>query len=122
MPRPWSFPVTLDPGSGEPLTLQISRAVTSDIRRGRLKAGALLPGSRTLAATLGVHRNTVLAAYRELEAEGWIEPGARSTRVAENLPSRPARGLASRTTPGFELEPFSPLLGVPLAPKGTLSL
>ncbi|HTL97752.1 MAG TPA: PLP-dependent aminotransferase family protein [Holophagaceae bacterium] len=122
MPRPWSFPVALDPGSGEPLTLQISRAVTSDIRRGRLKAGALLPGSRTLAATLGVHRNTVLAAYRELEAEGWIEPGARSTRVAENLPARPARSLAARTTPGFELEPFSPLLCVPLAPKGTLSL
>jgi len=122
MPRPWSFPVALDPESGEPLTLQISRAVTSDIRRGRLKAGALLPGSRTLAATLGVHRNTVLAAYRELEAEGWIEPGARSTRVAENLPSRPATAAVSRTAPGYEVAPFAPLPSPPALPKGTLSL
>src|SRR5690348_3096932 len=117
MPRPWSFPVALDPQSGEPLTLQISRAVTSDIRRGRLKAGALLPGSRTLAATLGVHRNTVLAAYRELEAEGWIEPGARSTRVAENLPSRPAAAATSRTAPGYEVAPFAPLPSPSVPPK-----
>src|SRR3954471_18418362 len=34
--------------------------------------GEPLPGSRTLAATLRIHRNTALAAYRELEAEGWI--------------------------------------------------
>lgn len=122
MMRPWSFPVALHPESGEPLALQISRAVTADIRRGRLKAGAVLPGSRTLAATLGVHRNTVLAAYRELEAEGWIEPGARSTRVAENLPSQPARNTPARATPGFALEAGAVLFPrLPLA-KGTLFL
>ena len=49
MPRPWSFPVALDPQSGEPLTLQISRAVTSDIRRGRLKAGGVNGTGRRVA-------------------------------------------------------------------------
>ncbi|MBS1767001.1 MAG: PLP-dependent aminotransferase family protein [Acidobacteria bacterium] len=122
MTRPWSFPVALEARSGEPLALQISRAVAGDIRRGRLKAGALLPGSRTLAATLGVHRNTVLAAYRELEAEGWIEPGARSTRVAMDLPAKPLSAPAERAGPGFVLEPFSPLPEAPALAKGTLSL
>ena len=122
MTRPWSFPVALDARSGEPLALQISRAIAGDIRRGRLKAGALLPGSRTLAATLGVHRNTVLAAYRELEAEGWIEPGARSTRVAGSLPSQPPRSPAPRAAPGFAFEPFAPLPPAPVLAKGTLSL
>ncbi|HET8714694.1 MAG TPA: GntR family transcriptional regulator, partial [Holophagaceae bacterium] len=64
MPRPWSFPVALDAAAQAPLARQIARAITGDIQKGRLKPGAVLPGSRTLAATLGVHRNTVLAAYR----------------------------------------------------------
>ena len=81
--RPWSFPVSLSVDSPESLFLQITRAITGDIERGRLKPGAVLPGSRTLAQNLGVHRNTVLAAYRELCAEGWIQSAGRTTRVAE---------------------------------------
>lgn len=121
MTRPWTFPVALDPRAGA-LSMQICRAITGDIRRGRLRPGSLLPGSRTLAVTLGVHRNTVLAAYRELEAEGWIEAGARSTRVAVDLPSAPTRGTVARRTPAFPMEPFAPLPDSPLPPKGTISL
>src|SRR5262245_9480915 len=69
----WPTAVPLDSASIEPLFLQLARLITSDVRRGRLLPGTPLPGSRTLAQTLSVHRNTVLAAYRELEAEGWIE-------------------------------------------------
>lgn len=119
MPRPWSFPVALESRSGEPLTLQISRAITADIRRGRLKAGALLPGSRTLAATLGVHRNTVLAAYRELEAEGWVEAGERSTRIARDLPAPPPR-TPQRSEVGFAFESFAPFPAAPTLSKPTL--
>jgi GntR family transcriptional regulator/MocR family aminotransferase len=75
--RGWSLALDLDAASGadhdEPLFLRIARAISADIRRGRLGPDARLPGSRALAASLGVHRNTVLAAYRELFAEGWIE-------------------------------------------------
>lgn len=105
----WTFPVDLDPEAREPLFQQIVRAITADIRRGRLKAGARLPGSRTLAEGLGLHRNTVLAAYRELAAEGWIEAGARSTRVAEDLPTAPpVRRALGPGGLGFDLEPDLP--------------
>lgn len=83
---PWTFPLRLEPAAAEPIYLQIARAISGDIRRGRLRPGAALPGSRSLALTLGVHRNTVLAALRELAAEGWIATAQRSTRVAEDLP------------------------------------
>src|SRR5262245_3982838 len=56
-----------------PLFLQIARGLSDAIRDGRLRTGARLPGTRTLARRLRVHRNTVLAAYSELVAEGWIE-------------------------------------------------
>lgn len=70
-----------------PLYVQIVQAVVADIRRGRLLPGQELPGSRTLAERLSVHRNTVLAAYAELQAEGWIQTDrARSTRICEQLP------------------------------------
>ena len=75
--KSWPVAFPLDSASIEPLFLQLARLITSDVRRGRLPPGSPLPGSRTLAHTLSIHRNTVLAAYRELEAEGWIEASAR---------------------------------------------
>jgi GntR family transcriptional regulator/MocR family aminotransferase len=108
--RPWTFPVALDPEAREPLFQQIIRAITEDIRRGRLRPGTRLPGSRTLAEHLGVHRNTILAAFRELAAEGWIEGGAHQTCVAEDLPT----GLTPRrasTTGGLGFDLGDPLPG-----------
>ena len=71
-------------GSGRPVFLRIVDALADDIRRGVLAPGARLPGTRRLAERLGVHRNTVLAAMRELEKEGLIrtEP-ARGSFVGE---------------------------------------
>jgi len=105
--RPWTFPVALqtEPGSPrEPVFQQIAQAIRGDIRRGRLRPGDPLPGSRTLAQTLGVHRNTVLAAYRELEAEGWTDTGRRTTRVAGDLPEAPAMRARTGAGPGYALE------------------
>lgn len=82
--------VPLDPDSPLPLFLQIARAIADDIRNGRLRPADSLPGSRALARELGVHRNTVLAGFRELQAEGWIETRvARGTFVAKDLPTSP---------------------------------
>ncbi|MFY0578040.1 GntR family transcriptional regulator [Cystobacter fuscus] len=76
----------------DPLFVRIARALEEDIRRGRLPPGAPLPGSRTLAKSLGVHRNTVLAAYQELATQGWvITSAARATSVSPTLPDMPAR-------------------------------
>src|SRR5699024_2641433 len=56
-------------------------------RAGRLRRGLQLPGSRDLADMLQVHRNTLLVAYEELQAQGWIETIPRKgTFVTRNLP------------------------------------
>ena len=102
-----------DASAGLPVFLRIARAIADEVRRGRLGPGARLPGSRELARSLGVHRNTALAAYRELTAEGWIatEP-ARGTFVSGDLPDRPARPFARSAAarpevpgrPGFDFD------------------
>lgn len=129
--RPWTFPVALRPAaeaSGrDPLFQRIAQAIRADIRRGRLRPGDPLPGSRTLASTLGVHRNTVLAAYRELEAEGWTDTQRHTTRVAGDLPDSPEvpRAPLARTrartalgmaqVPGYPLEAPAPSPSRPMA-------
>ncbi len=84
----WPLVVTLDRKSKVALFSQLSSAVSDAVQQGRLRPGTALPGTRTLAAALDVHRNTVVAAYRELEAQGWIETAGQRTCVAERLPSR----------------------------------
>jgi GntR family transcriptional regulator/MocR family aminotransferase len=85
---------------GEPIFLRIVRAITEDIRRGRLTAGTRLPGTRTLARSLGVNRNTVVAAFDELVAEGWLTPApASGTRVSETIPEPSRLGGVSPDAP-----------------------
>jgi len=110
--RAWIFPVSLDPADRLPLFVQIGRAITDDVSRGRLRPGDLLPGTRTLAATLGVHRSTVVAAYEELIAQGWVATrSGGGTVVAASPPEpRPRRfagaGGPRPTSPGFDVAGF----------------
>ena len=109
--------VVLDLGDGRragiPVFLRIARAIAADIQRGRLAAGDVLPGTRTLARSLGVHRNTVLAAYRELGAEGYIDAeSSQHTRVSADLPAKRRRKSLSQgadgprpAAPAFDLSP-----------------
>ncbi|MFT3772835.1 MAG: PLP-dependent aminotransferase family protein [Minicystis sp.] len=126
----WELALTADGPADLPAYLRIARAVADDVRRGRLRPGAELPGSRTLAESLGVHRNTVLAAYRELAAEGWIETSAaRGTFVTQALPDAKPRRFAGKASPraevparvGFDLGPGPDPLPAP-APEGMLAL
>ncbi|CAM5595904.1 PLP-dependent aminotransferase family protein OS=Streptomyces alboniger OX=132473 GN=CP975_17275 PE=3 SV=1 [Streptomyces alboniger] len=79
------------------------RALRDAVREGRLAPGTRLPPYRSLAADLGLARNTVADAYAELVAEGWLtarqgsgtrvaERAAppRRTRVPKPAPARPA--------------------------------
>lgn len=116
------------PDSDDPLFVRIARALTEAILQGRLTPGARLPGTRTLAESLGVHRNTVLAAYAELVSEGWIQgEAARGTFVASELPARPPRRFARRPTPGlstrvgFSLERTPPTHEEPGVFRGRLA-
>ena len=83
-----------------PLFLQISTAISDNIRRGVILAGAQLPGTRALADSLGVHRKTVVAAYEELLAQGWLETKASSgTFVSDKLPELKPMALRKTTAP-----------------------
>ncbi|HQV71691.1 MAG: PLP-dependent aminotransferase family protein [Dokdonella sp.] len=55
-----------------PRYAQLIRALKSAILESRLAAGARVPASRALAAELGISRNTVIAAYDQLQAEGFL--------------------------------------------------
>lgn len=62
----------LDPESPVPLYRQLFTQIRDKILDGTLSAGARLPATRTLAAELGLSRNTVEARYQMLWAEGYL--------------------------------------------------
>ncbi len=63
---------------------EISADLRTRIERGELAPGTLLPPVRALATDLGVNRNTVVAAYRQLAQAGLVEARGRGgTRVAD---------------------------------------
>ncbi|WP_037669556.1 PLP-dependent aminotransferase family protein [Streptomyces griseus] len=76
------------------------RALRDAVRSGRLAPGTRLPPYRSLAADLGLARNTVSDAYAELVAEGWLTARQGSgTRVAARAePLRPPARIPK--TPG----------------------
>lgn len=79
--------ITLNPASEIPLFHQLYRNIRDSILGGRLPPGSRLPSSRTLAADLAISRTTVLTAFDQLTAEGYLEGrvGA-GTQVAATLP------------------------------------
>ncbi|WP_141584081.1 PLP-dependent aminotransferase family protein [Actinomadura sp. WMMA1423] len=73
----------------------LTRALRAAVRSGRLAPGTRLPPYRSLAADLGLARNTVADAYAELVAEGWLTARQGSgTRVALGAQPPPVRAAA----------------------------
>ena len=67
--------------------LEIAESVRRLLDRGALAPGDALPPVRTLADRLGVNRNTVMAAYRQLARAGVVASAGRGgTRVASRDP------------------------------------
>ena len=104
----------LERDSGIPLPSQVAAHIRSLIVDGTLRAGDPVSSSRGLARDLGVSRGTVVAAYDQLIAEGYLatRPGGTTTVHADALQAgrepfparvdRPAhggeRGLGSTTS------------------------
>jgi GntR family transcriptional regulator/MocR family aminotransferase len=65
--------IALDPDAVAPLHRQLYFGLREAILESRLPPGARLPSTRSLAGDLGVSRNTVLAAFEQLLAEGYIQ-------------------------------------------------
>jgi GntR family transcriptional regulator/MocR family aminotransferase len=89
------------------------RRLRSLLTTGSITAGQAMPASRTLAAQLKLSRNTVLAAYDQLIAEGFLEAragsGTYAAAVASNQPHAPQTtshpGLSAR---GLQLSRYAP--------------
>ena len=78
--------IYIDPGQKIGLQNQIRQKLVDGIINGAFPAGMKLPSSRKLANQLEVSRNTVVAAYEQLLAEGYLEAGPGSgTWVAPTL-------------------------------------
>lgn len=91
---PWKSIITLNRNDLRPVYLQVSDAVISEIMKGRIQKGLKMPGSRTLAQALGVNRKTILQAYDELMAQGWMEIiPTKGTFIKESLPEMKQQAL-----------------------------
>ncbi|GLF94036.1 MocR-like pyridoxine biosynthesis transcription factor PdxR [Streptomyces yaizuensis] len=97
----------------------LTRVLRDAIRGGRLAPGSRLPPYRSLAADLGIARNTVADAYAELVAEGWLAARQGSgTRVARRTdsagPAGPSGPAGSTGSAGSAAS--TPARPVPLPP------
>lgn len=97
----------MDRSSSTPVYLQVAHQLINAIQRGYLMDGHKLPGSRRLAKLLELHRNTVVASYAELDAQGWIEThpsrGAFVRTGKKEKPGKLSVG-ASHTLAGYPLQ------------------
>src|SRR5690606_29253211 len=104
------LPLVLEPAAPEPLFRQLYRQLREAILEGRLSGGQRLPSSRLLADELGCSRNTVVGAFEQLLAEGYLEGRAGSgTYVSSVLPDELL--TARREAPQREDATPSPGLG-----------
>ena len=101
MLRPWKTQLAglIDHASQTPLYMQIIHALIHEIQRGRLLPGTYLPSTRELAAAFGVNRKTIVLAYEDLIAQGWLaSSGTRGTIVATSLPDTQERRVKKRAS------------------------
>jgi GntR family transcriptional regulator / MocR family aminotransferase len=92
--------LAVDTSSDTPLLLQVYQLLRGAILSHALTPGSRLPSTRQLADRLGVSRTSVLSAYDQLLAEGYVEGRTGSgTYVAKDIPQPPI-APAVRKTPG----------------------
>lgn len=89
MPRRPVLGIELKQDASLPLYRQLHESLRAAILEGRLAAGERLPASRPLALELGISRTSVVNAYDQLAAEGFVE-----SRVGSGITVRDVGGIA----------------------------
>ncbi|HXB91448.1 MAG TPA: PLP-dependent aminotransferase family protein [Puia sp.] len=121
---PWKSIIQIQKNGAPPVYLQIANAMIQEIKKGRIGPRIKLPGSRQMAEALGIHRKTIVRAYEELEAQGWIEVRpSQGTFTSGELPEVKPRGLFKETvdfgaypaTTGYPV-PINTLIKTPANP------
>lgn len=96
--------LALERAAPTPLFRQLYAGIKEAILRGTIGPGMQLPPTREFCALLAVSRQTVLNAYAQLSAEGYLSAGVgKGTYVSLQLPAAPRlpRALAARGAPGL---------------------
>ncbi|MDP5081206.1 MAG: PLP-dependent aminotransferase family protein [Winogradskyella sp.] len=84
---PFKTSIQFDRTSQQALYLQLANQIIQLIKNQTLPPTTKLPGSRTLAEQLQVHRKTIVACYDELLLQGWIKSiPKKGTYVHGHLP------------------------------------
>ena len=85
------------------LSRQLYQALRMRVLDGRLASGTRLPASRDLAAALAISRNSVVRAYDQLYAEGFIEGRVGDGTYVAQLPQNglPAKKLSTNPSTGL---------------------
>jgi GntR family transcriptional regulator / MocR family aminotransferase len=78
--------LTISQNNDQPAYVQIYRQIREMILTGRLAANARLPPTRSLAVDLGFSRSTIVAAYDQLESEGYVHARVGSGIFVTSLP------------------------------------
>lgn len=101
--------IEIDNDPGAPAYRRLAEAIRVGILSGRFRPGEKLPPTRTLASSLSLARNTVLEAYDQLIAEGYLSARHGSgTFIANELPERAAQA-APTPAPEAPSSAISPL-------------
>ena len=132
---PFKSLLTIDRASVTPVYLQLSDQLNRLIQTGTLSRSQRLPGSRQLATLLGLNRQTVVAAYDEGMAQGWLKSRTGSgTFVAAHSPDVNPQLLAGispdnrivpgrpKEKPGYTFESLSFLVRPTLTQSAGLRL
>ncbi len=127
---PWKSVIKIKPTSSTPIYLQIANNIVCEIKESHVLPGTRLPGSRAMSQLLEVHRKTVVAAYEDLEAQGWIDihpsKGAFvNTKLPEKQPGRITKSLIRKGFPaqtGFEVKPYLNIHAPTYAPQNIIGL
>jgi GntR family transcriptional regulator/MocR family aminotransferase len=106
---PWKSIIKIDKHLRRPIYLQIVDSIVSKVMQAKILVGERMPSSRSLANDLQINRKTVLQAYDELMAQGWIEL----------LPSKGT--FIKKTLPQIESQPLSDTVELTASSTATVS-
>ena len=70
---PFNSFIEIDKNSETSVYLQLSNQIAKAIQLGFLPSSTKLPGTRQMSQLFNLNRNTIVAGFQELEAQGWIE-------------------------------------------------
>ena len=128
---PWKSVIQIKQPCSTPVYVQIANHIITQIKEGKAQPGSKLPGTREMSSLLNVHRKTVVSAYEELDAQGWIEIlASRGTFVNRTLPNIKPIVLNDTFQPeidhsksaGFKVQPYDNIHTPSYAPPNILGL